>query len=229
MPFGRLISKTTNFFRPPGHEYGRTSYSQEGEDLLLARLFDNRTSGFYVDVGAHHPARFSNTYYFYLRGWSGINIDPKSGFQDTFDRYRPRDINLNIGIGKTSQTLTYYEFNEPALNGFDAELARSRDGLRQYRITGTRDVLVSPLSEVLNRHLPAGQAISFLTVDVEGLDIDVLMSNDWDRYRPEAIVAELQDDIDLVNLASCPMTHYLVSVGYRPESKLVKSVLFKRA
>ena len=51
------------------------SYSQEGEDMVLKRIFDKQTKGFYIDVGAHHPKRFSNTYNFYLKGWKGINID----------------------------------------------------------------------------------------------------------------------------------------------------------
>ena len=52
------------------------SYSQEGEDMILRRFLAGQKDGFYVDVGAHHPVRFSNTYYFYKQGWAGINIEP---------------------------------------------------------------------------------------------------------------------------------------------------------
>ena len=55
------------------------SYSQEGEDMILRRIFGDKRLGFYVDVGAHDPRRFSNTYYFYKRGWRGINIEPRPG------------------------------------------------------------------------------------------------------------------------------------------------------
>jgi hypothetical protein len=55
--------------------YSKKSYSQEGEDMILNRIFEFRNSGFYIDVGAHHPMRFSNTYFFYRKGWRGINID----------------------------------------------------------------------------------------------------------------------------------------------------------
>ena len=70
------------------HRYGLISYSQEGEDMILRRLFETRRRGFYVDVGAHHPRRFSNTYYFYRQGWSGINIDAAPGSMKLFDRLR---------------------------------------------------------------------------------------------------------------------------------------------
>ncbi|MFM6346540.1 MAG: hypothetical protein ACKPFK_15520, partial [Dolichospermum sp.] len=95
------------------YKYHNISYSQEGEDLILARFFEKEKNGFYVDIGAHHPQRFSNTYYFYLKGWSGINIDAMPGSMKIFDDLRPLDINLEIPISDKSEILTYYEFDEP--------------------------------------------------------------------------------------------------------------------
>lgn len=74
--------------------YAKKSYSQEGEDMVLQRIFDGKTNGFYVDVGAHHPFRFSNTYFFYRLGWSGINIEPNPEASDLFQSARRKDINL---------------------------------------------------------------------------------------------------------------------------------------
>lgn len=75
------------------------SYSQEGEDMILSRIFGDKKNGFYVDVGAHHPFRFSNTYLFYKRGWLGINIDAMPGSMRLFDRFRKNDINIESAIG----------------------------------------------------------------------------------------------------------------------------------
>jgi len=108
------------------------SYSQEGEDLILLRIFEKKRIGFYVDVGAHHPFRFSNTYRFYLRGWRGINIDPMPGSMRLFNKFRKRDINLELAVGENEDTLIYYMFNEPALNTFDEGLAKTRDGKNGY-------------------------------------------------------------------------------------------------
>ena len=74
--------------------YSRRNYSQFGEQFYLERVFANRNEGFYVDVGAHHPFRFSNTYWAYLKGWHGINIDPNSEAIELFDVFRKRDYNL---------------------------------------------------------------------------------------------------------------------------------------
>src|SRR3954464_9023248 len=99
----------------PRIRYMVPAYSSEGEDLILKRIFDRKTNGVYIDVGAHHPFRVSNTYLFYKRNWTGINIDPMPGSQAIFNRYRPQDINLEMGVSATRQYLTYYIFNEPAL------------------------------------------------------------------------------------------------------------------
>ena len=83
------------------------SYSQEGEDLVLARYFA-KSSLIYVDVGAHHPTRYSNTYLFYSQGWRGINIDAMPGSMDAFRRDRPRDINIEALVSTSKKpTITF--------------------------------------------------------------------------------------------------------------------------
>ena len=88
-----------------GGGYWLKSYSQEGEDIILARIFGKQQNGFYVDVGAHHPYRFSNTYFFYKRGWKGINIDAMPGSMKIFNKYRPRDKNIEAGISDTKKKI----------------------------------------------------------------------------------------------------------------------------
>ena len=85
--------------------YMNPSYSIEGEDRIVRTLlWRKHDKGFYVDVGAHHPFRFSNTYLFYTQGWSGINIDATPGSMKAFNKYRPRDINLEVGVGRGRKT-----------------------------------------------------------------------------------------------------------------------------
>jgi len=172
-------------------KYSLSSYSQEGEDLILDRIFGNKNAGFYIDVGAHHPFRFSNTYKFYLKGWRGINIDPLPGSMRFFNKFRKRDINLEVGIGEKEDTLIYYMFNEPALNTFDENLAKKRDGKNGYYIVTKLPVKVYSLSNILEKYLPKQQEIDFLTIDVEGKDFEVLKSNNWHKYRPKVVLVEI--------------------------------------
>jgi len=167
------------------------SYSQEGEDLILLRIFEKKRIGFYVDVGSHHPFRFSNTYLFYRLGWRGINIDATPGSMKLFNKFRKRDINIEVGIGEKEDILTFYIFNDPGLNTFDENLARQRNGKMGYYIIKELPVKVYPLSKILEEYLPEGQEIDFLNVDVEGKNFEVLKSNDWSTYRPKVVLAEI--------------------------------------
>src|SRR5580700_9536062 len=114
-----IPSAVRRWRHPPAPPY-LESYAQEGEDMVMRRFFESRaTPGFYVDVGAHHPQRFSNTYFFYRQGWRGINIDAMPGSMKAFETLRPRDINIEAAVSAEHQSLTYAIFNEPALNSFD--------------------------------------------------------------------------------------------------------------
>lgn len=166
------------------------SFSQEGEDVILERIFENRSNGYYVDVGAHHPQRFSNTYLFYLKGWRGINIDAMPESMIAFNKLRPEDINVEVAIANVSEPLTYHMFNEPALNSFSYQISTQRDELPNYKITDKRKINTKALSEILDEYLPEGQDVDFLSIDVEGLDHQVLLSNDWSKYKFKIILIE---------------------------------------
>ena len=202
------------------------SYGQDGEDLILNRLLDGQENGFFVDVGAHHPVRFSNTYLLYLRGWRGINIDAMPGSMDLFNRVRPRDINIECGVASVAGQMRYYRFNEPALNTFDPGEADKKNA-PPYRLVDTVDVGVERLDVLISKHLPKHQTIDVLTVDVEGKDLDVLRSNDWQEYRPRVILAETLRT-DLLNFSECPVAQLLIAVGYRPVAKVYNTSFFMR-
>lgn len=204
--------------------HGRISFAQEGEDLLLERLVGNRNDGFYVDVGAHHPTRFSNTYLLYKRGWRGINIDAAPGSMRAFRRHRPRDINLELAIGEPGSR-TFYVFDDSALNTMSRSLSAERRENTYYKIVGEQQLSVRPLHDVLAQYLPADvERIDLMTVDVEGLDFEVIRSNDWSRFRPEMLLIEILGS-DLEQVLSSPEIEFLSDLGYEPYSKLVNSVL----
>src|SRR5690606_11894154 len=104
--------------------------------------------------------------------------------------YRPRDINLNIGVGEKPSTLTYFMFNEPALNTFDEPLVKKRLESKQYYLQETRKVPVERMDQVLTKYQNQFIQIDFMTIDVEGLDFEVLKSNDWVAFRPNWVLVE---------------------------------------
>lgn len=206
--------------------YARESYSQEGEDMLLERFLEHRHTGFYVDVGAHHPRRFSNTYRLYRRGWRGLNIDANPGSMTLFQHVRPQDINIEAAVSSAPQRLTYYIFNEPALNTFNRDLALERVG-GVYSIVKEVKIITAPLWQLLDQHVPANTKIDLLTVDVEGLDFDVLRSNDWSRYSPEFILVECLSATTLEEVGLDPVAQLLLEQHYSIVAKTMSTVLFR--
>jgi FkbM family methyltransferase len=179
----RLASRVRDFD-------GARFYSQTGEDAILAHLLFGHDLGFYVDVGAFHPIKYSNTYYFYRRGWTGINIEPTPGRIDLFKKVRPRDINLACAVSRARGRVRLTTFNDPAVNSADKQMIDRHIKTGQFHPTGEIVVEAYPLAEILETYMPAGKALTFLSVDVEGMEVEVLESHDWDRLRPALLAVE---------------------------------------
>ncbi|QNM88290.1 FkbM family methyltransferase [Aliarcobacter cryaerophilus] len=210
------------------NDYSLVSYAQEGEDILLKRIFEYRNinnGGFYVDVGAHHPQRFSNTYFFYKRGWKGINIDATPFSMKLFNELRESDINLEFAVSDKQETLTYYMFNEPALNSFDKELSLKRNLLEHYSILGTKNINTITLENILDKYLPKNQDIDFLSIDVEGFDFQVLKSNNWEKYKPKVVLIEILAK-DIENMLNSEVYIYMKKLNYIYYAKSVHTHFF---
>ena len=219
-----VIHKCVNFKNNYLDGYAVKSYSQEGEDMILRRLFAKQNHGFYVDVGAHHPKRFSNTHYFYKKGWIGINIDAMPNSMKLFNKNRPKDINIEKPISNKKEILTYYAFNEPALNGFSKELSDEYCSIG-YFIKFQKDLETSTLEDILDKYLPNKTVIDFLSIDVEGLDFEVLKSNNFKKYRPKVILIEVLGNI-LTEIENNEIAIYLREYNYSVYAKTINTVIF---
>lgn len=166
----------------------RGSYSQRGEDLIIDKLLGYKKNGFYIDVGANDPHRFSNTKRFYKKGWRGINIEPDFNNYQKFTKERKDDLNLNIGIGQIEAKLKFYRFIPDTLSTFSQKEADSY--IKQgYRLKDVVEVQVKKLGDVLSQYCP-NKEIDFISIDTEGFDREVLRSNDWRKFSPALICIE---------------------------------------
>ena len=167
------------------------SYSQWGEDIIIDDLLGKKKEGFYVDIGAYDPTRFSNTKRFYLRGWRGINVEPDPIRIEKFYKERSCDINLNIGIANTNNLLNFYKFSPQTLSTFSK---KSLDDYQKqgYKLNEIIKVRVLKLSKVLEKNYKGSKRIDFLSIDTEGLDLEVLKGNNWKKFRPKVICIEGQ-------------------------------------
>lgn len=206
--------------------YSQRSFSQEGEDLILRRLIGSKRKGFYIDVGAHHPKLFSNTYFFYKRGWRGINIDAAPGSMSPFRLYRPRDINIESAVSSRTKPITFTIFNEPALNTFNPS-SQLKGKTVEYTTCKNIELTPRTLSEILEEHLPINQEIDFLSIDVEEEDIYVLKSNDWEKFRPAFLLVE-DRRFDIENLMQSQIFIFLKSKQYVFKAKTLNTLIFQR-
>lgn len=162
------------------------SYAQRMEDVTLARVFDDRPTGFYVDVGASDPVVRSVTKHFYELGWHGVNIEPVARFHRALVQDRPRDVNLCIALGTAAGTLEFFEFDTEGISTLSREHAEHF--IRQNHRCTPHTVDVVPLREVCAQF--CREPIDFLKIDVEGWERQVLEGGDWTRFRPRVLLVE---------------------------------------
>lgn len=175
------------------------SFSKSGEDIQLKQLLGVNRIGLYVDIGCWDPVKASNTYYFHLRGWKGICIDPNPKMKELFSQKRPSDIFVNHAIGTTSENLTYYMLEDQHSSMNTLDYCFIQENNLENKIVNKINIKTISLKEILQKHINENEVIDFLDIDVEGFDLNVLQSNDWEKFRPKVILIEtslnLKDDI----------------------------------
>lgn len=205
-------------------------FSHYGEDVILDYIFKNQAQGIYFDIGCYHPSWFSNTKKLYDRGWKGVNIDANLDTINLFNKERPNDININIAVSDTKEEMEYFKFTELNSNGGGSGNSLSKEVREKYENQGLTTTVTKintdTLINIYQRHLP-GQYVDFLNIDVEGFDLAVLQSNDWELFRPRIIAVEIwTKDIDFDKLAKNPTYNFLRSKGYIPFSCTIFSWFF---
>jgi hypothetical protein len=220
VPYFLLSLMKPRIWGPLLHAFNRTrfdhdfsvSWSQCGEDLALVALLDaDKRQGIYVDVGAHHPDRFSVTRALYERGWRGINIDADGDANVAFMKKRPRDSFLLGAVG-TKEYYDFYRSNERAVSTV------RQDWMEKYSAAGflfeekkrIKGLKLRPILESLSSR------VDLLNIDIEGADSDAITSIDFDNlnedYWPEWIMVESSPPLKTVlNIDSVA---YLISKNY---------------
>jgi len=181
------------------------SHAANAEDVVLHRaLCTGGVAALYVDVGASSPYLGSVTRHFYEAGWSGIDVEPLAEEAAELRRARPRDAVIEAALGSLPGKATLYVVgDERGLSSTDPEVGKGY--IRAGRPVRERAVQLRTLADVLDEHC-SGE-ISFLKVDVEGGESDVLLGNDWSRWRPRVIVVE----------ATNPWSHEQSHSGWEPQ------------
>ena len=168
------------------HSYSNCNNKKDYFDKLLDKRFNQKKNGFYIEVGGNDGLTQSNTAFFeFYRNWKGILIEPSSKGYNLCIKNRPNSICVNKGcvskdyIGKTAKG-----------NFCNNSLMGSIDGIRQK---GNNESLVEIQVTTMDKILDEINVsnIDFLSIDVEGYELEVLKGMNFNKYRPLYLLIEV--------------------------------------
>ena len=172
---------------------GHRSFAQCGEDSIARFVLIDclgRRRGTYLDLGANEPIVLNNTYLFYLERWRGVCVEPNEAFVRKIRRARPRDVCLEAGVGfEASQGVSdFYVMDPPTLSTFSCADAKRIEAEKGGRVESVRKVPLMTINDIIETHLKCSP--DFVSLDVEGLDLQVLQNFDFVKFRPAVFCVE---------------------------------------
>lgn len=166
-----------------------------------------------MDIGAYHPLALSNTALFYKQGCKGINVEANPELHKFFKRYRPKDINLNVGVGTDNNVLDFYVMEDYTLSTF------SRDEMDKMGTMGKKCLHKVPIQVLSIQFIVdkynKGVFPDFLSIDVEGLDFEIIKTIDFKRSYPKVICVEAAEYSPVgAGKRKEELIHFLSEQGY---------------
>ena len=207
-----------NIYLKNKHFLKRKSYAMDGEDLAINLFNKKRDKGFYVDIGAHHPIQRNNTHLLFKKGWEGVNIDINQFSIDLFNFLRPKDLNLQIAVSdKEGEASFFYQKKFSQLNTTDKGIAKENfQGNFQEK-----KVKCQTIQNILDNSKYKNKKIDFLNIDVEGAEMKVLNTLNFEIYDPSLICIEILGYRDLnaeqkeKEIKNNEIYKFLVNQGYK--------------
>lgn len=211
----------------PDQHFGHISYAQHGDDIIAINIFHNigiRMPS-YIDIGAHHPINISNTALLYRSGCRGINVEPNPNLIEEFYKFRPDDINLNVGASDQSGNLDFYMVDDySGRNSFDLRSIEAfvREN-PQFRVSEVRSIAVTTVKDIVDDYA-GGIFPDFLSLDVEGLDLRILRSIFPNEAGPKVVCVEHTSGDSTVIYHE--IRDFMAGVGYFPVFKTTGNAFF---
>lgn len=169
-------------------------HSQMDEDITILFLLNllkiNKEDVYYIELGTNHPMKGSNTYALYLRGGHGVLVEPNRRSKNLIKLVRPRDVLVEKALSLDGEVAVFYELTHPSISTLDYsaiedEYKTEHEGFRVKETYIVDTVTINELMESLER-VP-----DVFSIDIEGLDYDILKQMDFEKYRPAILIVEL--------------------------------------
>lgn len=195
--------------------------SQNGEDLLLWEFFDRKRTGFYVDVGAYDGVGFSNTYFFEAIGWTGVLVEAGPELYERCLAARPNSTVVHAAAGARNGSVAFTMAD--GQNGVATLSSMVPDRARIAREGGRERIVEVPLRTLDDILSDVSGPVDFVSIDVEGAELDVLQGFNLDRFRPRMLVIE-----DNSGGADTRVSTHLAARGYKPSFHVEQNVFYTR-
>ena len=169
----------------------KISYAQCGEDLIVDFIFQALKTPVqsYLDLGAHHPTYLSNTFYFYQKGCSGVCVEPDPALCRNLKKARKRDICLNVGVGVNgADKAKFYLMSTKTLSTFSQAEAERYVSYGHQKIQNVIELPLVSIHDLLKENFKLSP--NFVSLDVEGLDLDIVKNFPFSHVRPEVFCIE---------------------------------------
>lgn len=189
-------------------------------DLLLEHIFKNQSHGFYIDVGCQHPVMNNNTYLLYKKGWNGINIDLDKKNIDLFSFYRKRDLNINVAISsREDERDLFFYHDKSAINTLEKSVAN----YQKAQVKEIKKVKTKTLNSIIENSKFNNLTIDFVSIDVEGHELEVIKGFDLKKYKPKVVIIEFLDlslkkleikNLNIKNFLKSEIYQYMIDKNY---------------
>ena len=212
------------FFKRHGHRY----YSQFGEDVVLANIFGAKEGGFYVDVGCFHPKQWSNTFLLHKKHWKGINIDMDEFKVQMFNIARKDSTNICTAVSDEEKDINFYCSRDYSpVNTLNKEFAEAMAEEKPRRNYVLKPIRSRMLDKILTETQYAEMEIDLLSIDVEGHELPVLKSLNFEVYKPKVLVVELHAE-KIEEIQASELYEFIQSKKYTLFSWVKPSLIFTR-
>ena len=198
----------------------KVSYSLTSIDLLISHIFKNKKNGFFIDVGCNHPVYNNNSYLLYKKGWRGINIDLDKKSIELFNLYRKKDLNINSAISsKVEEVDCFFYHDKSPIN----TLNKKSSEYQKVKPKIIKKITTQTLKSVIVNSDFSEEKIDFLSLDVEGYELEVLKGLDLKLYSPSIIVLEYLDlsidklevyNFNIKNILDSEIYNYMIDNNY---------------
>jgi FkbM family methyltransferase len=196
----------------------KTSFSLTGIDLVIDYIFKKK-NGFYIDVGCNHPVYNNNTFLLHKKGWKGVNIDIDLKSIELFNIFRKEDFNINVAASSKEGVLEFINFHEKSpINKIKDDCVKSAVTFREIKKINSLT-----LDSIIENSPFKDKKIDFISIDVEGHELEVIKGLNLQKYKPSIIVIEYLDtslkkieikNFNLQNIIDSKINKFMVNNGY---------------